>query len=68
MSRITLTSYDEETGREVTMRLDEDQTWHDASEDFFAFLQGCGYVLDRKDFAEYWSQYKEDSVTITIRP
>jgi hypothetical protein len=35
-------------------------TWRDLSENFFEFLQGCGYQLTRCDFAEYWAQYLDE--------
>lgn len=31
----------------------EAPTWMDLTEDFFAFLQGCGYALDRQEFADH---------------
>ena len=50
--------FDEDRSNEV--KVGDDMTWYELSEEFFAFLQGCGYVLSRADFAEYWAQYLED--------
>lgn len=35
---------------------DTNGTWMDLSEEFFRFLQGCGYQLTREDFAHYWAE------------
>jgi len=58
---IVFLKYDDERSVEHKVT-DEDMTWPDLSEDFFSFLQGCGYVLSREDFADYWSQYLPDPV------
>jgi hypothetical protein len=49
-------------GSTVTHSFGQDEmTWPELAEEFFVFLRGCGYELDRKDFADYWSQYQEDA-------
>jgi len=56
---IVFLKYDDEHSVEHKVS-DGDIMWTDLSEDFFSFLQGCGYVLTREDFADYWSQYLPD--------
>lgn len=53
---IVFANYSEQRSNEVKVQ-HEVITWPVLSEEFFSFLQGCGYVLERADFAEYWSQY-----------
>lgn len=48
------------TERSTEVKLQNDEvTWMELSEEFFAFLQGCGYQMTRDEFAEYWMQYSE---------
>lgn len=54
------TKFDKFRTTEVKV-LDEDATWPELAEEFFTFLQGCGYVLTREDFAAYWEQYLDYS-------
>lgn len=60
--------FDEDRSTELKLHND-DVTWMDLSEEFFAFLQGCGYQMTREDFAEYWGQYAEpesEGVTASV--
>jgi hypothetical protein len=54
MTTIFTRSYE---GRSTEVKVIDDITWWEMSEEFFAFLQGCGYQVTREDFAEYWMQY-----------
>lgn len=57
MDRYNFSASDET--RYVSVQLDDSAVWTEVAEEFFSFLQGCGFVLTRADFAEYWSQYLE---------
>lgn len=52
--------FDGNRSSEVKLQ-EDDVTWMELSEEFFAFLQGCGYQIDRADFADYWMQYADQS-------
>lgn len=53
---VVFANFSDDRSNEVKIQSDE-MTWHELSEEFFSFLQGSGYVLERADFAEYWAQY-----------
>ena len=40
-------------GSYLQMKLSEDATWHEVCDDFVHFLQGCGYIVQGIDVAEY---------------
>ena len=40
-------------GAYLQMRIEEDATWVDVSNRFVEFLQGCGYIVQGIDVAEY---------------
>lgn len=42
-----------EDGSYIQMRIHETATWTEAVEEFIHFLQGCGYILEGIDVAEY---------------
>lgn len=45
----------DERGRKTIVELEDDSSasWSELTELFFEYLQGCGYILTREDFAEY---------------
>lgn len=50
--------------RKVVVQVDNhDMTWMDLSEEFFEFLRGCGFYLDRQDLSDY---FKSDDEQIVI--
>ena len=53
---VVFAKFSDDRSNEVKIQSDW-MTWPQLSEEFFSFLQGCGYVLERADFAEYWSHY-----------
>ena len=51
---VQFSNFSEDRSTEVRLE-NEDYTWPELAEEFLAFLQGCGYMISRQDFAEYWA-------------
>lgn len=40
-------------GSYIQVKVSEDATWHEAANEFVNFLQGCGYIVQGIEVAEY---------------
>lgn len=59
MGKVTFSLEDDYHGRSINMTLEDGSTWSELSEEFFLFLQACGYIVTRSDLAEQWAEYLE---------